>query len=133
MPPMVPHGCRDYAAGPNDATHLTDRLAGFGDEVEHQQRQRAVERIALERQSAGVRLLNSYSWIGVAPDRFLDEDRRIVDCGNFIEISGPRERERQAAGAAADVENLFAVGDPREVDEQRCEPLTPAAHQLLIA
>ena len=65
--------------------------------------------------------------------RCLDEDRRIVDCGDLAEIGEPGERERQAAGAAADVENFFAVGNPHEIDEEWREFLAPAAHELLIA
>ena len=49
----------------------------------------------------------------VAPDRFRDKDWRIVDRGNFGEVGGLGERESQATGAAADVDNFLAVGDPR--------------------
>jgi hypothetical protein len=60
-------------------------------------------------------------------------DGRIVDRGDLFEIGGAGERKGQAAGAAADVENLFAVTNSREVDEQRRELSAPAAHELLIA
>jgi len=43
---MVPHGCRDHAARPNDAPHLGDCLTGFGDEVEHEQRQGDFAKVA---------------------------------------------------------------------------------------
>jgi hypothetical protein len=79
---MVPYGCRDHAARPNDAAHLGDCLAGFGDEVEHEQRHGAVERAALEGQGAGIRLLHFYSRVVVAPDHFLNKDWRIIDRGN---------------------------------------------------
>jgi hypothetical protein len=130
---MVPYGRSNHAARPNDAAHLGDCLAGFRDEVEHEQRQGAVEGAAVEGQGAGIRLPDCYSRVDVAPDRLLDKDWRIVDCGNLAEVGGPGEREGQAACAAADVENLFAVGDPREVNEQGREFLAPAAHELLIA
>jgi hypothetical protein len=130
---MIPHGRRDHAARPHDAAHLGDCLAGLGHEVEHEKRQGAVEPAVLEGQGAGIRLPDLYARVGVAPDRLLDEDGRIVDRGNLAEIGGPGEREGQAAGAAADVENLFAAGQPREVDEQGREFLAPAAHELLIA
>lgn len=58
-----------------------------------------------------------YARVAAAPDRFLDKDWRIVDRRNLAEVGGPGEREGQATGTAADVENLFAVGNPREVDE----------------
>ena len=61
--------------------------------MEHEQRQSAVERGALEGQGAGIRLPDFYSRVGVAPDRFLDKDWRIVDRGNLVEIGGPGERE----------------------------------------
>jgi len=109
---MVPHGCCDHATRPNDAAHLGYCLSGFGNEVEHEQRQSAVERAALEGQSAGIRLPDFYSRVGVAPGRFLDKDRRIVDRGNPAEVGGAGEREGQATGAAADIDNPFAVGDP---------------------
>ena len=80
--------------------------------MEHEQRQSAVERAALEGQGAGIRLPDFYSRVGVAPYRFLDKDWRIVDRGNLVEFGGPGEREGQATGAAADVENLFAMATP---------------------
>ena len=52
---------------------------------------------------------------------------------DLAEIGGLGQRESQAASAAADVKNLFAVGKPREFDEQGREFLAPAAHELLIA
>ena len=113
---MVPYGCRDHASRPNDAAHLGDCPAGFGNEVEHEQRQGAVERAVLERQGAGIRLPNPYPRVGVTPNRFLDKDRRIVDRGNLSDVGGPGEREGQAAGTAADVENLLAVFNPNESD-----------------
>jgi hypothetical protein len=113
---MVPHGCRDHTARPNDAAHLGDCLARFGNEVEHEQGQGAVKGAALEGQGAGIRLADLYSRVGVASD-FLDKHRRIVDCGNLAEVGGPGERKSQATGTAADVENLFAVVSPRELDE----------------
>jgi glutathione S-transferase len=53
----------------------------------------AVERAALEGQGAGIRLLDFYSRVGVAPDRFLDKDRRIFNRGNLAEVGSPGERE----------------------------------------
>src|SRR5262245_32402840 len=86
---MVPHGCCDHATRPNDASHLGYCLSGFGNEVEHEQRQSAVECSAREGQSAGIRLPNFYSRVRVAPDRFRDKDWRIVDRSNLGEVGGP--------------------------------------------
>jgi hypothetical protein len=40
---MIRHGCRNHTARPNHAAHLGDGFAGFGNEVQHEQRQGAVE------------------------------------------------------------------------------------------
>jgi hypothetical protein len=85
--------------------------------MEHKQRQGAVERAVLEGQVAGIRLPDFNPRVGVAPDHFIDKDVRIVDRGDLAGVGGAGEREGQAAGAAADVENLFAIGSPGKVDE----------------
>ncbi len=130
---MIPHRCRDHAARPNDAAHLGYCLTGFGNELEHEKRQSAIERAALEGQGAGIRLSDFYSRVCVAPDYLLDKDWRIVDRGNLGEVGSFGEREGQATGAAADLENPFAVGNPCEVDEFPRESSAPAAHELLMS
>jgi hypothetical protein len=107
-------------------------LPASGTKVKHEQRQGAVKHAALERKSAGIRLPDLYSPVGVAPDRFLDKDRRIVDRGNLAEVGGPGQRESQTAGTAADIENLFAIFDSRELDKWTRKSLAPAAHELLV-
>jgi hypothetical protein len=42
--------------------------------VEHEKRQSAIERAALEGQGAGIRLSDFYSRVCVAPDHVLDKD-----------------------------------------------------------
>jgi hypothetical protein len=64
---MVPYGCGDHAARPNNAAHLGDCPAAFGNEVKHEQRQGAVKHAAIERKRAGIRLLDLDSPVGVAP------------------------------------------------------------------
>ena len=130
---MVPHDGCDDAARPHDAAHFGHGLAGFRHKVEHEQRQCAVERSVLEGQGAGIRLLDLDARISVAPICRLYEDGRIVDGADLAEIGELGQRERQAAGAAADVKNVFAVGKPHEVYEQWREFIAPAAHELLIA
>ena len=114
---MVPHDGCDHAARPYDATHFGHGLAGIRHKVEHEQRQCAVERTVLEGQGAGIRLPDLDARIGIAPIRRLHKDGRIVDGTDLAEIGGLGQRESQAAGAAADVKDLFAVGKTREVDE----------------
>ena len=40
---VVPDGGRDFAARPGDAAKLGERLAGIGDEVEHEQGEGGIE------------------------------------------------------------------------------------------
>ena len=65
--------------------------------------------------------------------RLLHENRRIVDRNDLAEIGDRGERESQAARAAADIENVLAVGKSREIDEQGRKLSAPTAHELLIA
>jgi hypothetical protein len=83
---MVPHDGCDYAARPHNATHFGHGLAGFRHKVEHEQRQRAVERTVHEGQGAGIRLLDLNAPIGVAPICRLYEYRRIVNRTDLAEI-----------------------------------------------
>ena len=56
---MVPDGGGDDAAGPHHAAHLRDGLVGLGDEMEHQEREGAVEPAVRERNGAGIALARS--------------------------------------------------------------------------
>jgi hypothetical protein len=58
------------------------------------------------------------AWISVAPIRRLYEDGRIVDGTDLVEIGSLGQRKSQAASAAADVKNLFALGKTGEFDKQ---------------
>ena len=100
--------------------------------MEHEQRQGAVERTVLEGQVASICLPDLDARVAVALDRRLHKDGRVVDCDDLPEFGRPREREGQAAVAAADVDNPFAGGKPGEIDEQGRELPAPAAHELLI-
>jgi hypothetical protein len=106
---MIPYRRRDHSAWPHDTTHLADRLAGFGYEMQHKQRQRAVEQAIVERQVSSIRLANLDPWVSVEPGRFLHEQGRIVDCDDLTKPGRLGEREGQAAVAAADVENPFPI------------------------
>ena len=106
---MVPYRRRNRSARPHDTAHLADRLAGFGHEMQHEQRQRAVERAVLEWQVASIRLTDLHSRVGVELGRFLHEQGGIVDRDDLAEPGRLGQREGQAAVAAADVENPFPV------------------------
>ncbi len=43
-----------------------------------------------------------------------------------------RQREGEASGAAADIENAFPILKPGKIDEPGREPSAPAPHQLLV-
>ena len=106
---VIPHGRRDNAARPHHAAHLGDRLLGFGNEMENEQRQGTVEIAVGEWEGAGVPLLDGDARICVAPLRLLDEDGREVDRRNLAHVGGLGQRESQASRAAPDVENPLAV------------------------
>ena len=106
---VVPDRRRDRPARPHDTAHLADRLAGFGHEMQHQQRQSTVERAIFERQVASIRLADAYPRIAVELCRLLYEQGRIVDRDNLLGPARLGEREGQAPVAAADVENPFPV------------------------
>ena len=130
---MVPYSRRDHAARSHDAAHLGDCFPGFRNEMQHEQRQCAVEHAIAEGKIAGIRLVDIYPRVGVAPDRFRDEHRRVIDCFDLAEIGVLGQRECQTSRPAADIENFFPVSKPCEVDEWERKPLTSAAHELLIA
>jgi hypothetical protein len=115
--PGMPPTWSDTAAATTPPDRTTRRisataLSASGNEVKHKERQGAIERAALEGQGAGIRLPDSYSRIGAASDHFCDKDRRIVDRGDLAKVDRPSEREGQASGAAADVENPFRRRQP---------------------
>ena len=130
---MVPDGRRDDAAGPHHAAHLGDRLVGLGHEMEDEERQGAVEPAVRERNGAGIALRDRDPRIRVPPLRLRDEHGRIVDRRDLGHVGCRRQREGQAAGAAADVEHPLAVRDAGEVDERPRQHPAPAAHEPLVA
>src|SRR5262249_61403209 len=58
---------------------------------------------------------------------------RGLDAGQGPAPAAPRHGEREAAGAAADVEHALAVAHADEREERLGQPAAPPAHQPLVA
>src|SRR5215218_8590463 len=100
--------------------------------MQHQQRQHPVEAGLWEGHRTGVTHLESEMWIAGPTPRIV-----YVVCGDIkpADPAGGRpagEREGQAAGAAAKIEDAFRADRADEVEEGLCEPLAPAPHLLLV-
>ena len=131
---VIPHGRRDHAARPHHAAHLGNRLLGFGNEMENEQRQGTVEIAVREREGAGVPLLDGDARICVAPLRLLDEDGREVDRRDLARPRRPwaarksgcpcRTRRRGPARRSP---------TPANFDEWLGQLAAPAAHELLVS
>jgi hypothetical protein len=56
-------------------------------------------------------------------------DLRLIDRGQPGEPGGLGEREREAPGAAADLEHLLTICDPGVLDKERRQTTAPPPHQ----
>jgi hypothetical protein len=128
----VSHTAAATVPPPHDPAHLGDRELGPRHEMQHQERQRPVEGAVVEGQRAGVGVLEFEARVGAGGARGLEIELGIVDRGQRRRILPREQREGEAAGAAADVDQPLALADAGEVDEQRREPPTPAPHHLLV-
>ena len=77
-------------------------------------------------------MLEADPWVVVFGLRGGEVDLGMVDRGEPGERRFLRQREGQAAGAAADFEHLLAIRDAGMVDEQRRQMPAPASHQLFV-
>jgi hypothetical protein len=60
------------------------------------------------------------------------EHRRRVDAGDILRAEAAGELLGEDAGAAADIEDALAGGDPAEVREHRRELAGVAAHEAVV-
>ena len=129
----IPNRCAEYAARPDDAPHLGDRPLGSWNELQHEQRQDAVETVIGNVQSAGISNPECNSRIVIAVRRMLNVGGREIDA---VELSGAaslRQRKGEAAGAASHIENMLTVNSADEVKKRFCEAPAPASHLQLVS
>ena len=129
----IPNGCSEHAAGPDDAPHFGDRLLCSWNELQHEQRQDAVETVLGKVQSAGISNSERNSRIVIAARRMLNVGGREIDAEELSGAASLRQRKGQAAGAASHIENTFAIGDADEVKKRLRKAPAPASHLLLVA
>jgi hypothetical protein len=117
-------------AGPQHAPHLGERafLLKARQVVEHQRGEHAVEARVREGQRAGVSLAPldlepRARGLGARP---LERGRIGVDPHDARSGMAPLDAHRERSGAAADLEHVLALADPRALDQ-------PAAGELLAA
>jgi len=103
------------------------------DEMQHQQRQDAVEALVGIRQRAGVADIESHARITVLASGVFDIDVCEIDALHLLEIEPFDQLEGQPAGAAANVQHGLAIGHADEVEERHGELPAPAAHQHFVA
>ena len=87
--PHIPDCGGDGRARTGDAAQLCDRAFGLWHEVEHQQRQRAIETVIGEWQRANVANLEGRSRIASRLPRVVDVNRREVDAGDATRLDAP--------------------------------------------
>ena len=129
----IPHGGADHRARPRHALHLGNRLRGLRHEVQHQQREDAVEGAVGQREGVHVAGLEAHTGVAVQVAGVGDIRGREVDSQHAPGARALRHGEGQAAGAAADIEHVLAVRGADEVEKRADEPPAPAAHDPLVA
>ena len=106
---VVPHGSGEHARGSGDPQHLGHRPLGIGHEVEHEERERGVDAVVVERQCLGLAVLEADAVrlaLGVGPGSGgLDEPRSRVDTHDLALRPPIGHRPGQVAGAGPDVEH----------------------------
>ena len=106
---------------------------GLGHEVQHQQRQHAVEAAVGTRQRAGIADFERGAGVAVVPRGMGHIDRRDVDAEQLLHAAALQQRERQTAGAAAHVEHPLAIGHADEIEKRLGEAPAPAPHLQFVA
>ena len=129
MPVAVPHADRDDAARPDDAAHLGDAGRRVVHEVDHELRERGVERPVRPRKLLGAAPPARRRREAGCSQRG-DERRRRIGGGDVR--AAPGELGGQRAGARADVEHALARRDAGEVGEDRREPHRVPAHEVVV-
>jgi hypothetical protein len=128
----VPDRCGEHPAGAGDAAHLLRRPPGIGHEVEGQLRDRRGEQARIERQVQRVRLLEGDAFGARPPAREGQVRRRDVDRAHAPAGTAAPQLERDAPGAAADVEDRPVDRQIGEVDQSFGQPAGPAAEEALV-
>src|SRR5690606_1170584 len=80
----IPDGSSDHGARPGDATHLGKRIVRTRYEVEHGQRENAIEAAIRRLESTGIAYAELESWIRISGSGVLDVDGseiHAVDAG----------------------------------------------------
>src|SRR5262245_14974384 len=113
--------------------HLSQRLRGVGDEVEHKQGKTAVKDGIPEVQMLSVTPLKGNTITkrivsGCVADVF---GRRVYPC--HLSSGVPlREGKRQCSGSRTNVEQASGLGDSCEIDKQRSYQPAPTPHEPFI-
>ena len=128
----VPDRRGDHPTRTGNAAHLLHRPPRVGHEVEHELRDGRCERAGLEGQIGSVRLLESNAAPALSGSREGEIGGREVDRVEAPAGVAASQLERDAAGAAADVEQQTLGGQGREVDQGAGEPRAPAAEEPLV-
>jgi len=108
----IPHHCCHVPLGLTTQHISATAWARVGrnwDELQYEHGEGAIERIILERQGTGIRLLEADPQVGIAGTRELDTGFGQVNSGDARDVGNFGKRERQAAGPAADVEHTVIV------------------------
>ena len=93
----------------------------------------AVELIVAEGQRTRIALARGNPRIGVSLPQCLDELLLVVDRLDGRRIHPRRNQERQAAGPAANIDNVLAVGSSGKIQKQWRQAHAPPSHELIVA
>jgi len=120
---------------PGRTTRRISRTAcrGSGTKLQDQHGQGAIELIVSEWQRAGIALPCGDPRVGVSLPQCVDKLFLKIDGLDGRDVCASRNRERQAAGPTADIDDVLSVDDPRKVQKQRGQTSAPSAHILIVS
>jgi hypothetical protein len=128
----IPDRGSEHPAGARDAAHLQHRPPRVGHEVERQLGDRAGKHARLERQARGIGQLEADVPATVPSLRKGQVSRRDIHCRDASAGEAAPELKRDAAGAAADIEQRAVARQLGEVDQGLRATAGPAPEKALI-